>query len=401
MKCRRAIILLVLLPLFGLTTGCRKLANLRALRNQNPFLKDLPDHVIECGPVLGFASPTELTIGLKTDEDARVTLEIDNRRFVSPEPKYHRFHITGLRAKTDYRYRFDIQETEDEERHFQSAWYRAKTFPAPDQPIRFCVYGDLRTQPKVWTQTAAAMLKERPDFALALGDLVRTGADKREWRTNFFDPAAAFFASIPQYIAKGDHDEGGERWMRLFQSPNDTENWSQRIGPILLIGINLMDDWSKESHNVVWLESVLGESTAPYSLVALHAPPYASTAYGRPDRNDDPMNLLVDKCRADVLPILERHHVSALFAGHVHAYERCVLPSGLVVLTSGGAGAPLHERDENAVTHNPFSVAFQSQHHYLRVNATTRTMTVTAVRLDGLVIDNCDIHPRHDPIRQE
>ena len=69
-------------------SGCL-IANIRALCNQNLLLKDLPNDAIEFGPVLGFAGPTELTIGLKTNDESRVTLEIDNYRFTSPEPQYH------------------------------------------------------------------------------------------------------------------------------------------------------------------------------------------------------------------------------------------------------------------------------------------------------------------------
>lgn len=374
-------------------SGCR-LANIRVIREQNPLLKSLPDNVIEAGPVLGFAGSTELSIALKTDDDCQVTLEINEQKFVSPDLKYHKFHVTGLSANKVYLYSFDIRETEDEKRHLTTRWFQTKTLPEGNAPLKFCVYGDLRTQPQIWAKTAAAMKKEKPDFGIMLGDLVRTGAVKREWLTNFFQPGYDLFSTVPQYIAKGDHDDGGERWMNLFQSPNGTENWSQVIGLAHIIGINLLEDWSGKSRNAQWLNSVLRNSNSPYIFLALHAPPYASTPYGNLGADGLPTNPLVNKCLTRIIPIIKRYNVKVLFAGHVHAYERLELPDGLVVLTSGGAGAPLHKKDQNAKENAPYSKVFFSKYHYLNVQVNAKDCLVTSVDLNGKVLDQCRIQPR-------
>lgn len=390
----RYCVFLVIVSLFGLTSfSCRKLANLRSIRNQNPFQKKLPDRVIEVGPVLGYAGATELNISLKTDDDARVILQIDGRKLVSSAEKYHSFHIADLEPGLIYKYRFDILELEDEKRHLVTDYFTTRTFPAVGERIKFCVYGDLRTQPEIWAKTASAMLKENPDFGLMLGDLVRTGADKREWRTNFFEPGADFFSSVPQYIAKGDHDVGGERWIKLFKSPGNGENWSQETGLVHIVGVNLMDNWSAGGHLAEWLDSVLRSSKSPYVFVALHAPPYSSTHYGSPASESEHANILVSRCRDNILPIIERNKVTALFAGHVHAYERSELPNSLTVVTSGGAGAPLHDKVASSQKNNSYSRFFSSTYHYVVCKADRKKCSMQVINLNGYVIDSRTWNP--------
>ncbi|MFH0910463.1 MAG: metallophosphoesterase [Planctomycetota bacterium] len=237
------------------------------------------------------------------------------------------------------------------------------------------------------------MRKARPAFGLALGDLVLDGGSKEEWKANFFGPGAELLASVPQYLAKGNHDLGGERWLALFCTPTGGMNWQQRIGPVMLVGLDILLDWTPESREYQWLETVLSRSDAPYLFVALHAPPYTTTPHGDLDEGM-PRDSLVRKAREAVLPLAERYRATAILAGHSHIYERSERPSGLTLVTTGGAGAPLSEPTGNRVEKNPYQKKFFQEHHYSLITVSDIDCRLRAVTLDGGVLDERAWLPR-------
>jgi hypothetical protein len=86
---------------------------------------------------------------------------------------------------------------------------------------------------------------------------------------------------------------------------------------------------------------------------------------------------------ADWVGLFERHRVSAVFAGHDHAYER-MERGGVRYFVSGGGGAPVYpERPDCATYDRAARRVYAGRHHYLRVRVIDDAVEVTAVPVGG------------------
>ena len=78
----------------------------------------------------------------------------------------------------------------------------------------------------------------------------------------------------------------------------------------------------------------------------MNYPAYSSGLHGSVNEEGVPTEATARYARDVIVPLLEKHGVTAMFASHDHNYERSVLPSGLTCITTGGAGALLREKSE-------------------------------------------------------
>ena len=109
----------------------------------------------------------------------------------------------------------------------------------------------------------------------------------------------------------------------------------------------------------------------------------------------DPLCILVQQ---QVNPIVERHGVQLVLAGHEHGYERTFPLRGdqqadasgpcTTYLITGGGGAGL-----TSVGSIPQCVLSVSAHNYLRVDVTGTALTFSAIGLDGIVLDRVTLNP--------
>ncbi len=141
---------------------------------------------------------------------------------------------------------------------------------------------------------------------------------------------------------------------------------------------------------LAWLDADLAATKKYWKIAFVHHPPYPTGAH-----RNDPICALVQQY---VNPIVERHGVQVLLAGHEHGYERSFplrggqkadasLPSTTYLITGGG-GAFL----EN-VGSLPQCVLSVSTHNYLRVDVAGTALTFSAIGLGGAVIDRITLNP--------
>ena len=73
---------------------------------------------------------------------------------------------------------------------------------------------------RVSTRTASGdEIRERPQLLVHCGDLVGRGREKREWVTEFFDPARDLLAHVPLQSVLGNHEEDARHWYRYTANP--------------------------------------------------------------------------------------------------------------------------------------------------------------------------------------
>ncbi|MHC4884475.1 MAG: metallophosphoesterase family protein [Planctomycetota bacterium] len=382
----------LVLPSLLLLSSCvvKTIRHGRATRSYVSNLGSDPKGVLEMGPILGHAGSDYFTVSCRTGEDARLTVYVGGRRVVSDAEEYHNVTVPGLPSRPVHTYRVEVQELEGKRRQKSFGPFNVSTVPSR-APFRFVAYGDPQAAGGVWRRVADAMRAERPAFALSLGDMVWTGADKWEWRDGTFAQARPFFASVPQYIVRGNHDVGGEKWFNLFASPSGTGNWTQVFGPVRIVGVDISSRWDPDDPPYQWLNSVLARAREPFLFLAVHPPPYTSTFHG--DEEDEHVEHgLTRLSRSVMLPLMQRYGGTAILSGHAHSYERNELPGGLTCIVSGGAGAKLYRRSAKAS--NPYSKRFARAHHYLVFEVEPQRVTVKAVDLAGRILDQRRWGPR-------
>lgn len=98
-----------------------------------------------------------------------------------------------------------------------------------------------------------------------------------------------------------------------------------------------------DPQQTAWLEQVLSEPVAAddWTVVAMHHPAYSAGHHGR---DPDVLDL-----RARWAPILARHHVPLMPAGHDHDHQRS-LPQDGVTDVVAGAGATLRDTGSEPFT---------------------------------------------------
>lgn len=99
--------------------------------------------------------------------------------------------------------------------------------------------------------------------------------------------------------------------------------------------------------------------------------------------------------RDHLLPALREAGWDAIFAGHVHDYERHDYDGFPVIITGGGGAGlePLEECDYPA----PNLLRLESVHHHVRVDITPESAWIEAVDVTGEVFDSLELTRPADP----
>ena len=236
-----------------------------------------------------------------------------------------------------------------------------KTRASSTKPIRFVAVGDLANGKPEQNAIAFQIAKQKPDFLLALGDIVYSGGRVSQYMhhywTTYNDVAtpgektgAPLMASIPFYPIIGNHDgdnsklpdypdafaafyffsvpkngPGPGAWnTALGKDPKVAQAFRVRAGaeyPALSeysfdygpAHIVCLDTNSYTTTEAIqpWLEKDLLASRQPWKFVCFHAPAFHTS----------PQHYSEQKFRL-LEPTFEKCGVDVVFAGHVHNYQR-------------------------------------------------------------------------------
>lgn len=126
-----------------------------------------------------------------------------------------------------------------------------------------------------------------------------------------------------------------------------------------------------------WLDDALADSASQWKIVALHHPVYSSGVHGSTPR----LNELLE-------PVLARHHVDLVLAGHDHHYERTVPIQGITYVVSGGGckPTPVHPRG--------FAAAAASALEFVHVDIDGDRLVGRAIAPAGEIIDDFTLRAR-------
>ncbi len=365
-------------------------------------------HIV-LGPYLQRVSEQEAFVVFDTDLPAIAELDYGStaaygtRRSDSAPQIHHSLRCGGLTAATVYHYRVSLRLPSGSMVTADDAQFH--TPPRAGQPLRFIVYGDVRSGHDVHGQINRSILADDPDLAIMTGDLVDRGSDQADWQ-RYFEIAAPLLRQVPVFPASGNHDlyhlsHGGDQFMQIFRGKTQASEDDGAYYSFDLAGVHFVALDSSHYHSekqLAWFERDLADAEYTHAraiFVYAHEGPYSSGMHG-----DSAI------CTQSYVPIMERHHVTIFFGGHDHHYERGKVGT-LDYVVSGGGGADLRpmrcsmggsmgssmggggtKRTCPARVH-----AIVNEHHYIVVEVLPHFIRMCPRRPDGAALEACTEFP--------
>jgi hypothetical protein len=230
--------------------------------------------------------------------------------------------------------------------------YRFRTYPAPGQarPTVWWVVGDGGTARKQQelVYRSALQVAEREgksfDLALYVGDMAYMSGKDVEFQTRYFNMYGETlrhlvcwptFANHEGYTSKSDRQIGPYYDAYALPTkgeagghPSGTEAWySFDYGRIHVVSLNSYDvSRATNGPMAKWLrqdlEQARRQGNSDWLVAFCHHAPFTKGSH-----DGDKERELVEM-RKNILPILERGGVDAIFTGHSHSYERTMLIDG-------------------------------------------------------------------------
>ena len=223
------------------------------------------------------------------------------------------------------------------------------------------------------------------DFVIMLGDNVYDGGTPKDYRDKFELPYKPLLdAGVKFYAVLGNHDDPEQYRYPLFNTGGQRYyTFKAERGPVAaLTGTSvrffMLDTEDLDNEQVAWLDRELGNSGSRWKVVACHRPLYTSGRYDVPAR----------RFRQILEPVLVRHHVPAVFAGHEHFYERTHPQKGIVHVISGGAGS---RRVGDIRPTGLTAAGFDQDFHFMLVEVSGDSLYYQAISRTGATVDHGEL----------
>lgn len=267
--------------------------------------------------------------------------------------------LSGLRPDTRYRWTASVDGVEASEGTVTTA-------PTTlERPLELLAFGDYGAPNDDFRAVAALAASLRPRLLVTAGDNAYLVALPQLLDSQIFQPLRGVLAHAPNYGVVGDHDivfaSGRRALVRAFEWPGGGGRYDLRYGPVQVVGLGLRGD----AADVAFARRALARPGPLARLVTVHQPIKA----GNP-----------------LLPVIAGADVTAVLAGHLHAYERRVRPEapGVPFLTVGTGGAP---RNEGRTPRSDDAVVYLAEFGVLRVRLQAEEATYEFVDVRGEVRD--------------
>jgi 3',5'-cyclic AMP phosphodiesterase CpdA len=200
---------------------------------------------------------------------------------------------------------------------------------AAAESLKFAVIGDNGDGSKAQFEIADRLTQARTTFAyefvIMLGDNVYGRQRTQDFLDKFARPYAPILqAGVPFYAAIGNHDSSASLTYEGFNMGGRRYyTFARKNVRFVALDTNLM-----EQTQIAWLDASLRESTEAWRIAYFHHPLYSDGA--RHGSNEE-LRVLLE-------PLLTRHGVRVVFAGHEHIYSRSAPQKGIVYFIEGSSG---------------------------------------------------------------
>jgi calcineurin-like phosphoesterase family protein len=260
---------------------------------------------------------------------------------------------------------------------------------AVDEPVRFAVIGDNGTGKTAQYDIAARLIAARQtfpyQFVLMLGDNMYGSQRPEDFVDKFARPYGPLLQSgVPFYAALGNHDQPTNRDYRPFNM-NGERFYTFVKGPVRFV---VFDTNAMDAGQLAWIDTTLNAAREPWKIAYFHHPLYSDG-----DRHGSDMEL-----RALLEPLLVRHGVTAVFAGHEHIYQRLRPQRGITHFVEGSSG----QLRKGGVTPSALSAAaYADDQTFMLVEITGDRLSFRTLSRTGRVVDSGDVTRVAAPARSQ
>ncbi|MDP8937172.1 MAG: metallophosphoesterase [Actinomycetota bacterium] len=270
----------------------------------------------------------------------------------------------------------------------------AEAWAAGPDRLTFAALGDNGSGGRQAMAVAARMAEtyRQAPFGLValLGDICYYGNFEDRFDDVFARPMRPLLdAGVGFELAIGNHDEDLrhsdegmaeiEAELRLLGTPG--LHYTTTHGPAQFFYLDssapggLLADGHSEQRE--WLDDALAGSSTRWKIVVLHHPPYSSGRHGS-----------TPGAKERLEPVLSRHGVDLVLAGHDHHYERTHPIDGITYVVSGGGCKT------TPVGRSRFTAVAESTLEFLLVEIVGDRLVGTSIRPDGEVVDRFSLTAR-------
>jgi predicted phosphodiesterase len=330
------------------------------------------------GPYVQSVTPTSAVLIWRTDEPGSSRVDYGAGAFTAsielPDlTTEHVITLADLITGTEVTYRVLTNDVELARGSFRTA-------PAPDRPFTFAVIGDSGTGSREQYAIADRLAALDPHFVLHTGDVVYPDGQAAGYDPYFFQPYQALARRAPIYPSLGNHDyhsQRGQPYLDAFYLPRNNPAGTERYysfdwGNAHFVALDF--NTGPDPEQLAWLKGDLASTDMPWKFVYYHQAIYSSGPHG-----DEGW---VEAKRRLLTPIFEQYGVDVVFNGHDHDYERTQPINNVIYIVSGGGGASLYQ-----VNPQLFTAYAESAHHAVFASMDSCTLSLEAVKLDGVIID--------------
>lgn len=330
------------------------------------------------GPYVQDVGQSSLVIAVRLSEPAALSLEVGatdalGTTLRSAAALEHAFHVDGRAPGSALHYRVEGETSS----------HVVLLAPEGPAPVRFCVVGDMGSGDDRQAAVAARLVAQRPDLVLCVGDIVYPHGADEGYDARFFAPYRALLPEVPFYPVLGNHDmhtANGAPYLAVFHLPTGAGQerfYSFDRGEVHFVGLDSNADLAPDGAQSRWLEADLAASKLPVKVAYFHHPAFTNGRHGEDEEESRAM-------RGTFVPILARHGVQLVLAGHDHDYERLAPRDGIQFFVSGSGGAGLRP-----FTPGPDTLHADDTHHQTTCFASDghAGLAFEAVAADGTVLD--------------
>ena len=262
------------------------------------------------------------------------------------------------------------------------ASFTSPKLPVPISDESIIAIGDSGSGDTNQSELAAAIattVKGHRVAALVMtGDNVYPDGSPERFGLLLDAPYRSWLDSSPIVATLGNHDvQAGYGASQLEHLDLPALPFRRVVGDLEFF---VLDANHPDNDQAAWLDLALTNSAAKYTVVVFHQPAYSCSKHGS---TPEVQNYFV--------PVIDAHSATLVLNGHDHNYQRFTSDRGVTYVVTGGGGAalyPILDCDTPVKRLKATSV-----HHFLVLTATPTGLDLSAIALDGELVDHALLPP--------